>query len=77
VSDPVRPPLGPPQSTTRLEPIGDKRACLCQESAETRHGDGFITGDQENIAVIQMVLGNSAPQPPPPGSGLYGPGCVK
>jgi hypothetical protein len=22
------------------------------------------------------VLGNSAPQPPPPGSGLYGPGCV-
>src|SRR5712691_8254608 len=39
-------------------------------------GDGFITGDQENIAVIQMVLGNSAPQPPPPGSGLFGPGCV-
>ena len=40
-------------------------------------GDGYITGDQENIAVIQMVLGNSAPQPPPPGSGPYGPGCVK
>jgi LCP family protein required for cell wall assembly len=38
-------------------------------------GDGFITGDQENIAVIQMVLGNSAPQPPPPGAGPYGPGC--
>jgi LCP family protein required for cell wall assembly len=40
------------------------------------YGDGYITADQENIAVIQMVLGNSAPQPPPPGSGLYGPGCV-
>jgi LCP family protein required for cell wall assembly len=40
------------------------------------YGDGFITGDQENIAVIQMVLGNSAAQPPPPGSGLYGAGCV-
>jgi LCP family protein required for cell wall assembly len=39
-------------------------------------GDGYITGDQENIAVIQMVLGNSAPQPPPPGSGLYGAGCT-
>jgi LCP family protein required for cell wall assembly len=39
-------------------------------------GDGFITGDQENIAVIQMVLGISAPQPPPPGAGPYGPGCV-
>ena len=23
-----------------------------------------------------MVLGNSAPQPPPPGAGLYGAGCV-
>jgi LCP family protein required for cell wall assembly len=40
------------------------------------YGDGYITGTQENIAVIQMVLGNSAPQPPPPGSGPYGPGCV-
>ncbi len=39
-------------------------------------GDGYITGDQENINVIQMVLGNSAPQPPVPGSGPYGPGCV-
>ena len=39
-------------------------------------GDGYITGDQENINVIQMVLGNSAPQPPAPGSGPYGPGCV-
>ena len=40
------------------------------------YGDGYITPTQENIAVIQMVLGNSAPQPPPPGSGPYGPGCV-
>jgi LCP family protein required for cell wall assembly len=40
------------------------------------YGDGFITGDQENIGVIQEVLGKSAPQPPAPGSGLYGPGCV-
>jgi LCP family protein required for cell wall assembly len=39
-------------------------------------GDGYITGDQENIAVVQMVLGKSAPQPPPPGSGLYGAGCL-
>ena len=40
------------------------------------YGDGYITGTEENIAVVQMVLGNSAPQPPPPGSGPYGPGCV-
>jgi polyisoprenyl-teichoic acid--peptidoglycan teichoic acid transferase len=40
------------------------------------YGDGYITGTEENISVVQMVLGNSAPQPPPPGSGPYGPGCV-
>ena len=40
------------------------------------YGDGYITGDQENIIVIQEVLGKSAPQPPAPGSGLYGPGCL-
>lgn len=40
------------------------------------YGDGYITGTQENISVVQMVLGTSAPQPPPPGSGPYGPGCV-
>jgi polyisoprenyl-teichoic acid--peptidoglycan teichoic acid transferase len=39
-------------------------------------GNGYITSTQENIQVVQEVLGNSAPQPPPPGSGLYGPGCV-
>ncbi len=39
-------------------------------------GNGYITSTQENIQVIQEVLGNSAPQPPAPGTGLYGPGCV-
>jgi hypothetical protein len=39
-------------------------------------GNGFITGTEENIQVVQEVLGNSAPQPPAPGTGLYGPGCV-
>jgi LCP family protein required for cell wall assembly len=39
-------------------------------------GNGYITSTQENIQVVQEVLGHSAPQPPPPGSGLFGPGCV-
>jgi LCP family protein required for cell wall assembly len=39
-------------------------------------GSGFITGTEENIQVVQEVLGNSAPQPPAPGTGLFGPGCV-
>jgi len=37
---------------------------------------GNIVSTQENIQVVQEVLGNSAPQPPAPGTGLYGPGCV-
>jgi LCP family protein required for cell wall assembly len=37
---------------------------------------GYIVSTQENIQVVQEVLGNSAPQPPAPGSGLYAPGCV-
>jgi polyisoprenyl-teichoic acid--peptidoglycan teichoic acid transferase len=39
-------------------------------------GTSDIVGTQENLAVIQMVTGASAPQPPPPGSGQFGPGCV-
>jgi len=39
-------------------------------------GNGYITSTQENIQLIQEVLGHSAPQPPAPGTGLYGPGCV-
>ena len=39
-------------------------------------GNGFITSTQENIQVVQEVLGNSAAQPPAPGSGPFGPGCV-
>jgi LCP family protein required for cell wall assembly len=40
-----------------------------------RAGNGFITGGEENIQVIQEVLGNSAPQRPPAGN-LFAPGCV-
>jgi polyisoprenyl-teichoic acid--peptidoglycan teichoic acid transferase len=39
-------------------------------------GASVIVASEENRGVIQMVLGNSAPQPPIPGSGPYGPGCV-
>jgi LCP family protein required for cell wall assembly len=38
-------------------------------------GGSYIVGGEENISVIQEVLGNSAPQPPSPGGGLYAPGC--
>jgi hypothetical protein len=41
----------------------------------TATGNGFITGGEENIQVIQEVLGNSAPQRPPAGN-FFAPGCV-
>jgi hypothetical protein len=39
-------------------------------------GGGSLQPSEDNVQVIQMVLGNSAVQPPRPGSGPYGPGCV-
>ena len=50
--------------------------CRLGGSASTVGGQSYIVSTQENFAVIQMVTGRSAPQPPPPGSGPFGPGCV-
>jgi LCP family protein required for cell wall assembly len=55
---------------------GSALHCRLGGSASAIGGESVIVGTQENLSVIQMVLGNSAPQPPPPGSGPFGPGCV-
>jgi polyisoprenyl-teichoic acid--peptidoglycan teichoic acid transferase len=34
-----------------------------------------IIGSEDNIGVVAMVTGQSAPQPPRPGGGLFAPGC--
>jgi LCP family protein required for cell wall assembly len=39
-------------------------------------GGSYIVGTEENASVIAMVTGKSAPQPPRPGSGPFGPGCI-
>jgi LCP family protein required for cell wall assembly len=39
-------------------------------------GSSDIIPSEENLPVIQMVTGAAAAQPPRPGSGPYGPGCV-
>jgi polyisoprenyl-teichoic acid--peptidoglycan teichoic acid transferase len=49
--------------------------CRLGGSSSSIGGGSYIVGGQENIQVIQEVLGNSAPQPPAPGGGLYAPGC--
>jgi anionic cell wall polymer biosynthesis LytR-Cps2A-Psr (LCP) family protein len=50
--------------------------CRLGGSASSFGGESVIVPSPENRAVIAMVTGQSAPQPPPPGSGPYGPGCV-
>jgi LCP family protein required for cell wall assembly len=39
-------------------------------------GQAFLVPTEENISTIAMFTGASAPQPPLPGSGPFGPGCV-
>ncbi|MGH3009575.1 MAG: LCP family protein [Gaiellaceae bacterium] len=49
--------------------------CRLGGTAEQIGGQDFIVGGEQNIAVLDEVLGNSAPQPPAAGN-LYAPGCV-
>ncbi len=39
-------------------------------------GQSVILGSEENVSVISMITGETAPQPPRPGTGLFGPGCL-
>jgi polyisoprenyl-teichoic acid--peptidoglycan teichoic acid transferase len=54
----------------------DALHCRLGGTATSIGGASVIVGTEENLSVVQMVTGNSAPQPPVPGSGPYGPGCV-
>src|SRR6266581_2621005 len=61
-----------------LKRAGQKNALHCRlgGTATSIGGSSVIVGDEQNLSVVQMVTGRAAPQPPPPGSGQYGPGCV-
>jgi LCP family protein required for cell wall assembly len=50
--------------------------CRLGGEAMSIGGQSVIEPNEENRAVIAMVAGNSAPQPPAPGSGPFGPGCA-
>jgi LCP family protein required for cell wall assembly len=50
--------------------------CRLGGSPTSIGGESFLVGSEENRNVILMFLGSSAPQPPPPGTGLFGPGCI-
>src|SRR5436305_7616504 len=61
-----------------MKRAGQKDALHCRlgGTATSIGGASEIVGTEENISVVQMVTGRAAPQPPPPGSGPFGPGCV-
>ena len=58
----------------RTPPSGTLRCRLGGTIADIG-GQSFIIGSEENVSVIAMVTGKTAPQPPRPGSGPFGPGC--
>jgi LCP family protein required for cell wall assembly len=54
---------------------GSGRALHCRLGGQA--DGGYIISDAElNLATIAMFKGASAPQPPPPGTGTLGAGCV-
>ena len=54
------------------------RALHCRLGGEPQNvgGQSVLVGGEENGAVLSMFTGSSAPQPPLPGSGPFGAGCV-
>ncbi len=50
----------------------------CRLGGDPEYVDGkaVLVPNEDNRAVISMFTGESAPQPPPPGSSAYEPGCV-
>ena len=58
--------------------VGDGSTIRCRLGGdpETIGGASVIRSSEENRNVISMFLDESAPQPPRPGTGTFGPGCV-
>jgi LCP family protein required for cell wall assembly len=57
-------------------PSNGKLRCRLGGIASTIGGVSYIVGTEENVSVIAMVTGKTAPQPPKPASGAFGPGCI-
>jgi LCP family protein required for cell wall assembly len=55
---------------------GKSLRCRLGGSPSQFGGESYVVSSEENRNVILMFLGVSAPQPPLPGSGPFGPGCI-
>ncbi len=85
VGDELMQPLTTDLSAGELVQLGwvkfranSSRALHCRLGGEpsTSGGQSVLIGTEENSAVLSMFAGRSASQPPPPGSGPFGAGCV-
>jgi LCP family protein required for cell wall assembly len=56
---------------------GSELRCRLGGTPSEIGGESFLIGSEENRNVVLMFLGAAAPQPPPPGTGPYGPGCIQ
>jgi len=52
------------------------RTLRCRLGGELSSDGSYILGNEDNATAIQMFTGRSAPQPPRPGSELFGAGCL-
>jgi anionic cell wall polymer biosynthesis LytR-Cps2A-Psr (LCP) family protein len=83
IGDDLVKPLATDLSAWELMQLGwvkyraaSSRTLRCRLGGDTSADGAYILGTEENREVLSMVTGEIAPQPPPPGSGLFGPGCV-
>jgi len=85
IGDEVLRPLTTDLSTWELVQLGWRK--FRSPAASTLHcrlggtpsdigGESFLVPTEENRNAIAMFTGAAAPQPPAPGSGVFGPGCV-
>lgn len=85
LGDDVMRPLATDLSAWQLLQLGwrkfradDARTLRCRLGGEPQSygGEAVLIPSEENRNVIAMFVGASAPQPPPPGTGPFGPGCL-
>jgi polyisoprenyl-teichoic acid--peptidoglycan teichoic acid transferase len=60
----------------RFRSGGNEVRCRLGGEPSSAGGESLLLGSEDNVAVISMWLGSSAPLPPPKGS-LYGAGCPR
>lgn len=84
IGDDLARPLATDLSTWEFLQLGWRRFragrtihCRLGGDAVSIGGQSFLDPSEDNRNVVAMFLGVTAPQPPRPGSGLYGPGCVR